>query len=174
MSTEDTNITNEDPTPAAAPTEGGAEGAPREATPDRAPAREGGYRGSSEGGGYRGGGSSGYRGGGEGGAEGGGYRGRRPRDDDDDSGRDRDPRGGRGGRPGGGAGGGRAFFRKKIDKIKAHNLVIDYKHPEVLRRFVTEKGKILPRRITGTSAKNQRRLVREIKRARAIALLPIG
>ncbi|MFN2312133.1 MAG: 30S ribosomal protein S18, partial [Spirochaetia bacterium] len=82
-------------------------------------------------------------------------------------------RGGRGGRPGGG-GGGRAFFRKKIDKIKAHNLVIDYKHPEVLRRFVTEKGKILPRRITGTSAKNQRRLVREIKRARAIALLPIG
>lgn len=161
MSTEDTNTTNERTTPTDAPTEGGSSSAPRESTGDRGPAREGGYRGGSEGGGYRGGGESG------------GYRGRRPRDDDDDGGRDRDPRGGRGGRPGGG-GGGRAFFRKKIDKIKAHNLVIDYKHPEVLRRFVTEKGKILPRRITGTSAKNQRRLVREIKRARAIALLPIG
>jgi small subunit ribosomal protein S18 len=66
------------------------------------------------------------------------------------------------------------YFRRKIDKIKAQNLKIDYKHPEVLRRFVTEKGKILPRRITGTSAKNQRRLIREIKRARSIALLPMG
>ena len=66
------------------------------------------------------------------------------------------------------------YFRRKIDKIKTQNLKIDYKHPEVLRRFVTEKGKILPRRITGTSAKNQRHLIREIKRARAIALLPMG
>ncbi|MCK4513962.1 MAG: 30S ribosomal protein S18 [Spirochaetaceae bacterium] len=61
-----------------------------------------------------------------------------------------------------------------MDKIKVQNLKIDYKHPEILRRFVTEKGKILPRRITGTSAKNQRRLIREIKRARAIGLLPMG
>ena len=68
----------------------------------------------------------------------------------------------------------KGFFRKKVDKIKANNLKIDYKHPEVLRRFITEKGKILPRRITGTSAKNQRKLVREIKKARAIALLPMG
>jgi small subunit ribosomal protein S18 len=66
------------------------------------------------------------------------------------------------------------YFRRKIDKIKAQNLTIDYKRPEILRRFVTEKGKILPRRITGTSAKNQRRLIREIKRARALALLPMG
>lgn len=70
--------------------------------------------------------------------------------------------------------GGKVYFKKKIDKIKAHNLVIDYKHPEVLKRFVTEKGKILPRRITGTSAKNQRRLVREIKKARFLALIPMG
>lgn len=69
---------------------------------------------------------------------------------------------------------GKVYFRKKIDKIKAQNLVIDYKHPEVLRRFVTDKGKILPRRITGTSAKNQRRLIREIKRARVLGLLPMG
>ncbi len=85
-------------------------------------------------------------------------------------------RGGFRGGPGGAGGGrgGRPFFRKKIDKIKAQNLVIDYKKPEILRRFVTDSGKILPRRITGTSAKNQRRLVREIKKARAIALLPLS
>ena len=81
---------------------------------------------------------------------------------------------GRGGRGGGFRGKGKPFFRKKVDKIKAQNLTIDYKHPEVLRRFVTDQGKILPRRITGTSAKNQRRLVREIKKARKIALLPYG
>ena len=86
---------------------------------------------------------------------------------------DRGDRGDRGGR-GGERRGGRSFFRKKVDKIKAQNLKIDYKHPEILRRFVTDNGKILPRRITGTSAKNQRRLVREIKRARFLALLPMG
>jgi small subunit ribosomal protein S18 len=61
-----------------------------------------------------------------------------------------------------------------VDKIKAQNLVIDYKHPEVLRRFITDNGKILPRRITGTSAKNQRKLIREIKRARIMAFIPFG
>ena len=101
--------------------------------------------------------------------------------DDRDRGEGREGERGRGGRSGGfrsggsGAGGrGKPFFRKKVDKIKAQNLTIDYKHPEVLRRFVTEQGKILPRRITGTSAKNQRRLVREIKKARTIGLLPFG
>ena len=68
----------------------------------------------------------------------------------------------------------RVYSRHKVDKIRLYNLEIDYKKPEVLRRFVTERGKILPRRITGTSAKNQRRLVREIKRARILALLPMG
>ena len=79
-----------------------------------------------------------------------------------DRGDDRDSRDdGRGFRPRG-----RSHFRKKVDKIKTQNLTIDYKQPEILRRFLTESGKILPRRITGTSAKNQRKLVREIKRAR--------
>jgi len=91
----------------------------------------------------------------------------------------RDDRGGdRGGRDDRGGGGyrgrGKVYFRKKVDKIKTQNLTIDYKHPEILRRFVTDKGKILPRRITGTSAKNQRKLIREVKRARYLALLPMG
>lgn len=94
----------------------------------------------------------------------------RGRDDDRGMGRDRDGRddrdGGRGFRPRG-----RSHFRKKVDKIKVHNLVVDYKRPDVLRRFLTENGKILPRRITGTSAKNQRKLVREIKRARYLGML---
>lgn len=89
--------------------------------------------------------------------------------DDDMGDRGRDRGDDRGFRPRG-----RSHFRRKIDKIKAHNLIIDYKHPDVLRRFLTESGKILPRRITGTCAKNQRRLVREIKRARYIGLLPMG
>ncbi|AFG38047.1 30S ribosomal protein S18 [Spirochaeta africana] len=91
---------------------------------------------------------------------------------DDQKDRDSGYRDDRGPRGGGGRGG--KFFRRKVDKIKAQNLKIDYKHPEILKRFVTDKGKILPRRITGTSAKNQRMLVREIKRARQLALLPMG
>ena len=49
---------------------------------------------------------------------------------------------------------------------------IDYKDIDMLSRFVTERGKILPRRITGVSAKHQRVLTRAIKRARLMALLP--
>jgi len=52
------------------------------------------------------------------------------------------------------------------------SLVIDYKLERVLRRFVTERGKIIPRRMTGTCARHQRTLVRAIKRARHIALMP--
>ena len=52
------------------------------------------------------------------------------------------------------------------------DLVLDYKNPEQLKKFVNERGKILPRRITGTCAKHQRKLALEIKRARALALLP--
>lgn len=48
---------------------------------------------------------------------------------------------------------------------------IDYKNPELLKRFVTENGKILPRRITGMSASAHRKITREIKRARAILLM---
>ena len=48
---------------------------------------------------------------------------------------------------------------------------IDYKDPEI-RRFITERGKIIPRRITGVSACSQRKLVKAIKQARYVALLP--
>ena len=49
---------------------------------------------------------------------------------------------------------------------------IDYKDTELLKRFISERGKILPRRVTGTSAKYQRMLTTAIKRARHMALLP--
>ena len=49
---------------------------------------------------------------------------------------------------------------------------IDYKDPEFLKKFLNEQGKILPRRITGTSLKYQRRVAHAVKRARQIALLP--
>ncbi|MGF7108198.1 30S ribosomal protein S18 [Treponema pedis] len=66
----------------------------------------------------------------------------------------------------------RTFYRKKICRFCTQKLKIDYKDPDSLRRFITERGKILPRRITGTCAKHQRKLALEIKRARALALLP--
>jgi small subunit ribosomal protein S18 len=50
--------------------------------------------------------------------------------------------------------------------------LIDYKEVSRLRRFVSERGKILPRRVTGTCARHQRRLATALKRARHIALLP--
>ncbi|MGI5172002.1 30S ribosomal protein S18 [Treponema sp. OMZ 840] len=67
---------------------------------------------------------------------------------------------------------GKQFFRKKVCRFCANKVKIDYKDPDALRRFTTERGKILPRRITGTCAKHQRRLALEIKRARSICLLP--
>ncbi|MDH5115090.1 30S ribosomal protein S18 [Lactococcus lactis] len=63
--------------------------------------------------------------------------------------------------------------RKKVDFIAANKIeVVDYKDTELLKRFISERGKILPRRVTGTSAKNQRKVVNAIKRARIMALLP--
>lgn len=50
--------------------------------------------------------------------------------------------------------------------------VIDYKNVSMLRRYISERGKILPRRVTGTCAKHQRELTVAIKRARHVALLP--
>jgi small subunit ribosomal protein S18 len=67
---------------------------------------------------------------------------------------------------------GKGFFKKKVCKFCAQKLKIDYKDIDVLRRFVTERGKILPRRITGTCAKHQRTLAVGIKRSRALAFLP--
>ena len=67
---------------------------------------------------------------------------------------------------------GKVFFKKKVCKFCIQKLKIDYKDADTLRRFITERGKILPRRITGTCAKHQRALALAIKRARIIALLP--
>ena len=60
------------------------------------------------------------------------------------------------------------YFRFKKAGIK----YIDYKDPEFLKRFINEQGKLLPRRITGTSLKFQRRVAQAVKRARHLALLP--
>lgn len=68
---------------------------------------------------------------------------------------------------------GKSFFRKKVCRFCVQKMTIDYKDADTLRRyFTTERGKILPRRLTGTCAKHQRRLALAIKRARAICLLP--
>lgn len=62
--------------------------------------------------------------------------------------------------------------RKKLCRFCANkNLPLDYKRPDILKDFITERGKIIARRITGTCAKCQRRLTVEIKRARQMALL---
>jgi small subunit ribosomal protein S18 len=64
-------------------------------------------------------------------------------------------------------------FKKKVCSFcQDKNLPIDYKRPDILERFVTDRGKILPRRVTGTCSRHQRVIAREIKRARIIALLP--
>ena len=81
-----------------------------------------------------------------------------------DSGREDEVRGGRGK--------GKAFFHKKVCRFCANKSKIDYKDADGLRRFTTERGKILPRRITGTCAKHQKQVAVAIKRARAICLLP--
>ena len=70
------------------------------------------------------------------------------------------------------SGKGKTYFRKKVCRFCANKAKIDYKDADSLRRFTTERGKILPRRITGTCAKHQRELARAIKRARSICLLP--
>jgi small subunit ribosomal protein S18 len=80
-------------------------------------------------------------------------------------GRDMDDRAGRGK-------GAKVFFKKKVCKFCIQKLKIDYKEADTLRRFITERGKILPRRITGTCAKHQRALALAIKQSRSIALLP--
>ena len=62
--------------------------------------------------------------------------------------------------------------RKKKDCMMCTGAKVDYKAPETLKRYVNEKGKILPRRITGNCALHQREISKQIKRARAIALMP--
>ncbi|WP_440897388.1 30S ribosomal protein S18 [Amphibacillus sp. Q70] len=63
--------------------------------------------------------------------------------------------------------------RRKVCYFTSNGIThIDYKDVDLLRKFVSERGKILPRRVTGTSAKYQRKLTKAIKRARQMALLP--
>ncbi|KAB7707613.1 30S ribosomal protein S18 [Bacillus aerolatus] len=63
--------------------------------------------------------------------------------------------------------------RRKVCYFTSNGIThIDYKDVELLKKFISERGKILPRRVTGTSAKYQRRLTIAVKRARTVALLP--
>ncbi len=65
--------------------------------------------------------------------------------------------------------------RKKVCPLCADkNLVLDYKNGDQLRKFVSDKGKILPRRATGACAKHQRDITLAVKRARHIAVLPFS
>ena len=65
------------------------------------------------------------------------------------------------------------FRKKKVCQFCADkNKTIDYKDVETLNKYVTERGKILPKRVTGTCAIHQREVTKAIKRARIVALLP--
>ena len=67
----------------------------------------------------------------------------------------------------------RGHRRRKVCYFTVNKITyIDYKDVDLLRKFVSERGKILPRRVTGTSSKYQRQLTQAIKRARQMALLP--
>lgn len=69
--------------------------------------------------------------------------------------------------------GGRRFTRRKVCQFCADKMdYIDYKDTKRIRKFMTERGKILPRRITGNCATHQRALTNAIKRARVVALVP--
>jgi small subunit ribosomal protein S18 len=68
----------------------------------------------------------------------------------------------------------RGFGRRKVCRFCVEpQLVIDYKDPQLLKYFITERGKIIPRRISGNCAKHQRLVALAIKRSRMIALMPI-
>jgi len=64
-----------------------------------------------------------------------------------------------------------SFFKKRLSPIKPGD-PIDYKDVDLLKKFITERGKILPRRLTGLTAKQQRDLTTAVKRARIVAMLP--
>lgn len=139
----------------------------------------GGDRSGGGGGGYGGGGGDRFGGGG-GGYGGGGPRGGGRFDRDRDRDEDFDNRSVKARL--------RAKARKKARKLRKKTtrgpkvsrlttdkgLVIHYKDPRVLRMFLTETGKVLPRRISGNTARQQREVVEAVKRARHLALLPFG
>ncbi|HVO17869.1 MAG TPA: 30S ribosomal protein S18 [Anaeromyxobacter sp.] len=105
-------------------------------------------------------------GGGFGGGYGGGFGGRSGgRDKDRD--REREDRGG------GEEGGRRGFGRRKVCRFCADKaLKVDYKDQNQMKYFLTERGKIIPRRISGNCAKHQREVATAIKRGRMLAILP--
>jgi len=122
--------------------------------------RPGGFGGGGGYGGGGGGGGGGYGGGGGGGGGGYGRGGDRG---------DRDERGDRGGDEGGR----RGFGRRKVCRFCADKaLKVDYKDQGQLKYFLTERGKIIPRRISGNCAKHQREVATAVKRARMLAILP--
>jgi small subunit ribosomal protein S18 len=90
------------------------------------------------------------------------------------SGRDRgDRKGGKGGKDKGARK--RGFARRKVCRFCADkNVPIDYKDPQTLKYFITDRGKIIPRRISGNCAKHQRKVSLAVKRARMIALMPFA
>ena len=67
-----------------------------------------------------------------------------------------------------------AEFHRKRRKVcmMCTGKTVDYKDPDILRKYINEKGKILPRRVTGNCARHQRFIAGQVKRARSIALLP--
>ena len=66
----------------------------------------------------------------------------------------------------------RTYFKRKVCRFCVDKaLEIDYKSPRILKHFITERGKIIPRRISGNCAKHQREITTAIKRARNIAIL---
>ena len=64
-----------------------------------------------------------------------------------------------------------AIYRRRLSPLKTTD-TLDYKDVELLSKFLTEQGKILPRRVTGLTTKQQSRLTKAVKRARILALLP--
>jgi small subunit ribosomal protein S18 len=85
-----------------------------------------------------------------------------------DEGLDRDGDDRRGGKGGRGAGARRKLLSQEVvDKV-------DYKNPQILRGFITDRGKMIPRRISGASARQQRVISTAIRRARMLALLPFS
>ncbi len=94
------------------------------------------------------------------------------RDNNRDSNRDE---GQGGGRPSGGGGkgerGGRPFRRKVCPFLADKTIILDFKNIRMIQRFVSETGKIVPRHVSGVSAKYQRQLTTHIKRARSLGLI---
>ena len=66
----------------------------------------------------------------------------------------------------------RGFSRKKFNRLGEEGQEIDYKNLDLLKQYITDTGKIVPSRITGATASQQRQLAAEVKRARYLALLP--